>query len=340
MTAHRAAGRRAHPARPRPGLRRTIDAGRALVTVLLVCGGCAARVHVDPPDGGGDAACAERQQACAGVCVDVLSDPHHCGSCGATCGVAEVCGNGLCLAGCVPGTALCGRSCVDLASDRFHCGSCDRGCASDHTCISGECVPSCNPASCPGCCRANEGCAPGTADDRCGAGGAVCLDCAASGGVCQAGACALLTYAWQTGAWTDCSKSCDGGVRTRSVWCEGSNGVPVDDGPCGGPKPATSESCNSQPCCATAALVLARRCGGEAQVQWTNWGTNTGSAADQAACAAQCTSWASANALVQWCCELYEDSSPGTLWVCRVYDAYSTVAGGAQYASLGQCQSP
>lgn len=59
----------------------------------------------------------------------------------------------------------------------------------------------------------------------------------------------VTTYAWKTGGWSACSAPCGGGARTRPVWCEADDGTKVDDSMCSGAKPATSEACNTQPCC-------------------------------------------------------------------------------------------
>ena len=52
-----------------------------------------------------------------------------------------------------------------------------------------------------------------------------------------------VTYSWQTGGWSGYSSSCsDSATRTRSVWCQGSDGSQPGDGPCGGGKPSSSET--------------------------------------------------------------------------------------------------
>lgn len=56
------------------------------------------------------------------------------------------------------------------------------------------------------------------------------------------------TYAWN---WTDygaCSKTCGGGVKTRTVVCQNQSGQTVADSNCPTPKPAVSIACNTDPC--------------------------------------------------------------------------------------------
>lgn len=149
-----------------------------------------------------------------------------------------------------------------------------------------------------------------------------------------------FTYAWQAGSWSDCSASCGGGSQSRSVACVRSDGIEVDVSLCDAPlRPADSQSCNTDPCCATEALAHEWHCEGTERAQWFPYGENSGSAADQAACAEDCTRWAVGEGMSEWCCQLYEDSSDGTTWVCRVYDTRSSAptASPDYYAGLGGC---
>jgi hypothetical protein len=52
-----------------------------------------------------------------------------------------------------------------------------------------------------------------------------------------------ITYTWNQGGWSGYSSTCsDSATRTRSVWCQGSDGQTYADGNCGGGKPASSET--------------------------------------------------------------------------------------------------
>jgi hypothetical protein len=81
-------------------------------------------------------------QACGGQCVDIASDPRHCGGCDAPC--QEVCFEGQCLADCPGGVADCdpdGAACVqDFDFNPLHCGDCNESCDAEQVCIEGECL--------------------------------------------------------------------------------------------------------------------------------------------------------------------------------------------------------
>ncbi|XP_069042089.1 A disintegrin and metalloproteinase with thrombospondin motifs 10 isoform X1 [Lepisosteus oculatus] len=58
--------------------------------------------------------------------------------------------------------------------------------------------------------------------------------------------------AWAVGAWSECSRSCDGGVQTRGVLCRrkvsSSEEKTLDDGACPPQKPPNTEPCNNHTC--------------------------------------------------------------------------------------------
>lgn len=88
---------------------------------------------------------------CGDVCVDLDSDPAHCGQCDEFCAETEKgeietqsCQLRMCLEHketCTPPLVACGQSCVDLGSHPLHCNSCNRSCNGDESCVDGECVP-------------------------------------------------------------------------------------------------------------------------------------------------------------------------------------------------------
>jgi hypothetical protein len=113
-----------------------------------------------------------------GTCVDLMSDPDHCGACGAACGAVQTCVGGACQ--CPSGTLSCGSSCVDIAGDPQNCGSCGSACAPGETCSGGECQCPAGNTPCPGAC------ADLSSDTaNCGVCGAVCP----AGNLCSQGAC-------------------------------------------------------------------------------------------------------------------------------------------------------
>ncbi|HSK02406.1 MAG TPA: hypothetical protein VK932_14235, partial [Kofleriaceae bacterium] len=72
------------------------------------------------------------------ACVDVRTDPNHCGDCSVTCDPGEVCAGGGCV--CNPTSLVCGGACVDPATDKDNCGRCGRSCGGGD-CVGGDCKP-------------------------------------------------------------------------------------------------------------------------------------------------------------------------------------------------------
>ncbi|GAC1351620.1 MAG: hypothetical protein NVSMB1_06380 [Polyangiales bacterium] len=79
--------------------------------------------------------------SCAGSCVNIESDPNHCGGCGTACRVGEICRGHVCSC---PESHTCGATCIDIESDPANCGSCGRSCVAINctsSCSKGTCVP-------------------------------------------------------------------------------------------------------------------------------------------------------------------------------------------------------
>ncbi|MBI5513434.1 MAG: hypothetical protein HY909_06665 [Deltaproteobacteria bacterium] len=148
----------------------------------------------DAPAGCGDgsALCAEG----AGMrCVDVRTDPNHCGRCGVRCCTGMPCVDGRCqgIFGCSPGSTRCDCACVNTQTDSSNCGACGNSCPAGRVCHSGIC-------SDPGCVGGGAACAAGlcvcagrctslqTDTANCGACGNVCPPRM----VCTAGRCEAL----------------------------------------------------------------------------------------------------------------------------------------------------
>lgn len=69
-------------------------------------------------------------------CVDLKTDPRHCGGCGRTCQKSEACVDGLCA--CPNGQIRCGDKCVDAQEDYENCGACGKKCSK--ICSNGKCT--------------------------------------------------------------------------------------------------------------------------------------------------------------------------------------------------------
>ena len=136
-----------------------------LVLAAVVSVACSPS-SVDPPTG-----CETGRADCGGSCVDVLSDPLHCGGCDGACDAGSVCVDGACTtwdcrsAPC-PGLAYC-----DLGS-----GTCIPGCAFDDQCAASE---ACSVASHTCEClvdthRCGGACVSSTSTSSCGSACAPC----------------------------------------------------------------------------------------------------------------------------------------------------------------------
>ena len=191
---------------------------KAIFALLLMASyGCAS------PIVGGE--CSEGFSACSRLCVDLMSDPSHCGACGVMCGASQVCSMGECVTddgGGVDGGGSDGGddSGVDGGgSDGGDDGGVDGGgsdgggsdggsgvcpCGPGEICCGLVCVdPDSDPLHCGTCdnaCGPMEFCALGVCRDSCLAPlrrcGALCLDvrtdpdnCGSCGRGCESGIC-------------------------------------------------------------------------------------------------------------------------------------------------------
>lgn len=86
---------------------------------------------------------------CNGVCVNLRTDEHHCGTCNNSCkhwnGYCweNSCSDGQCQAGCQSGFCLCGGVCVIPGFDIQHCGKCGNECKHNEICREGQCIVPC-----------------------------------------------------------------------------------------------------------------------------------------------------------------------------------------------------
>lgn len=195
------------------------------------------------PDAG--ATCAEGETRCGEVCVDLDTDPAHCGACGRRCPDVPA------------GVGVCAAGACDVACDAGH-HRCESGCAPDDAVES--CASACTPcpvppnavATCDGVACGFE-CLAGFADcdaepsNGCEADltsptscGACALDCTALPGVdaaavqCTASGCDL------TDACAPGRADCTGGAADG---CETDLGAPESCGGCGVTCDAATETC-------------------------------------------------------------------------------------------------
>jgi len=208
----------------------------------------------DAGDAGG---CAAGLVACGGGCVDLASDPSHCGSCGTICPAAQTCSLGRCVcttASCMTGftgigdPANCGAShsvcsadqvcldgtcqcrpplrsvagaCVDLSTDPNNCGMIGRSCPI--ACFGGFCVRGCPPPTidCSGACVDTR-----TDPTNCGGCGNGC----SASQVCIAGNCRDYL---PTGGCTTCPcPTCVGDFATCCTYPRTASAICVDTGRC------------------------------------------------------------------------------------------------------------
>lgn len=85
----------------------------------------------------GRCACPTGQTFCVDRCLDLQSNPDHCGSCDKACDTGQGCTNGTC--GCGRGETACSTGCVDSNNDVKNCGACGLVCAEGKICSEGEC---------------------------------------------------------------------------------------------------------------------------------------------------------------------------------------------------------
>ena len=189
------------------------------------------------PDRGGSTMspvdlCDEGQARCGHDCVDLGSDPDHCGECDNGCDDSAVCEGGSCLSECTAKHTDCSGSCVDTGNSADPCGACGRACDAGQLCCDGACVPhdASNCATCGVACEGDTccdwGCADTTTDEaNCGgcgiacAGGETCVDgiCCAMGMTSCDGRCVNLdTNRSHCGA---CEHTCGTGATCRIGRC-------------------------------------------------------------------------------------------------------------------------
>lgn len=113
-------------------------------------------------------------------CIDLQTNPAHCGSCDTACASTMQCMDGQCV--CSDGLGACGELCLDLQDDLANCGACGQACGGGESCTEGVCT-------CPAENQCGAGCIDVNGNDfqNCGACGHAC----AAGELCAEGVCAV-----------------------------------------------------------------------------------------------------------------------------------------------------
>jgi hypothetical protein len=175
------------------------------------------------PDTGGamcTPACLADEDCCSGSCVDLLSDPDHCGECGMVCpdrdNSSPACDELGCDFDCEPGFDDCdaedSNGCEQRLNTADACGSCDNSCSGA--------TPICNGATgtCVGSCTGTEMECDGTCVDVMGSDVTHCGSCT--------NVCAMLAGATRTCARGTCQYACEGG----RLDCDGDLGAMGSNG--------------------------------------------------------------------------------------------------------------
>lgn len=97
-------------------------------------------------------------------------------------------------------------------------------------------------------------------------------------------------YTWIGTNWNSCSVQCGGGTQTRNVSCKNSSGEVVSENSCSQPKPATTQSCQTQSCTPyfwvqSGFSPCSKSCGGGIQTQTVTCSSDKGQSVAESFCA-------------------------------------------------------
>lgn len=213
-------------------------------------------------------ACDSNRRCCGETCIDVLTDPKNCGTCGVACpdGIACVDGkcdvkptcqcsdgkvcdeNGDCVVKCGsslcrPDESCCGNTCTTLDTVK-HCGSCDNACQGNAPfCQYGACADKCSPQTCEA-----QSAQCGTVNDGCGN----ALDCGscADGMVCTSNQCV-----------ESCTpRTCENEHKNCGTIDDGCGGK-LNCGSCSGAKECKNNVCTNPECKPKTCAEQGKKCG-------------------------------------------------------------------------------
>jgi hypothetical protein len=210
----------------------TKQTSTALAILLLAAAAASCGVGADlqyfdagptVPDGYDAPACGEGKKLCGDQCIDLGTDPGHCGACGRACLEGQICRDGACGDTCEPGLVDCDGDCVDLFSDPRHCGVCGNACPEPtharSTCVGGRCGYEClagwtdgNGDPADGC---EEGCVVANKEELCNGRDDDCNGAVDDTFPCAMGKVFPCTTACGTSGTSTCDESCQ-----VPGWCE------------------------------------------------------------------------------------------------------------------------
>src|SRR5262249_36142929 len=115
-------------------------------------GACGTKCADDQTCVAGECRCRPDEFDCSGgsstkLCVDIMTDPYHCGGCQRGCQGGQLCIAGVCREQCAHGKDDCNGSPADgcetnIDSDPENCGACGNVCDGviGQPCVNGKCV--------------------------------------------------------------------------------------------------------------------------------------------------------------------------------------------------------
>jgi hypothetical protein len=125
----------------------TADASSPATVALSTSATCEAPIELAlMPLDAAAASCPAGFSPCNARCVDLRSDPAHCGACDAACGDGSAPAGAACIAAtcaCTGAETACTAdetiACVSTSSDDRHCGGCNAACDAGQLCEAGDC---------------------------------------------------------------------------------------------------------------------------------------------------------------------------------------------------------